>query len=430
MNTRRKMRLVIMLFLLAALPLVTAAVAQGQEPGSPNQPEYTCNRYEATTDVIGVNDVLCGEIDNSGNDWDIYRFTMPTSGQVVIWYEGWYGCIDLADAAGRWVARSCYWDSFGPRENMTERRANPFLLVSLASGNYWINVIDEEETRGPYQLGVARPLLLSASAAGFAGGGTVGGIRFDARDILVHARLNTGEDYWQMAFDASQAGITRNVTNIAADTGERLLLTLANNQTLPNVGLVTPWDIFLVDGGANGGSFGPGTSWGPYSMGLQGQSQQLTTAAEKLDAIDGWVNGYNRCYGFPVSTAGVASVTGWLGTMKQDDEDVFCKVYNGAWQPYDWFFDVKGVNNAPATEPLPGRVPGLAAEDVVAMAYDDTRNVMYLTIAGTGTIWGHRVTQKDIFAINYPSYSWGGIVWHGPDHGWNYNIDAIELKGW
>lgn len=64
------------------------------------------------------------------------------------------------------------------------------------------------------------------------------------------------------------------------------------------------------------------------------------------------------------------------------------------------------------------------------MAYDDVNDKIYLVIQGTGKIHGHPVTQKDIFALNYPSYSWAGIVWHGPDHGWNYNIDAIELNGW
>ena len=43
---------------------------------------------------------------------------------------------------------------------------------------------------------------------------------------------------------------------------------------------------------------------------------------------------------------------------------------------------------------------------------------------------GLAVTQKDIFAVNYPAYTWGGYVWRGAQHGWNYNIDAIELNGW
>jgi hypothetical protein len=193
---------------------------------------------------------------------------------------------------------------------------------------------------------------------------------------------------------------------------------------LPGFGAVTPWDIFVFDPI----SYGENTA-GTFRWGLKGSEHGLTTASEKLDAIDGWVNGYERCYGFPVSTAGTASVTGWLGRMKQDDEDIFCKVYNGAWQPWDWFFDVDGANDAPASEPKAGKVPGLAAEDVIAMAYNDAADRMYLTIQGTGTIAGHAVTQKDIFALNYPSYAWYNFVWRGPQHGWNYNIDAFEYGG-
>ncbi len=121
--------------------------------------------------------------------------------------------------------------------------------------------------------------------------------------------------------------------------------------------------------------------------------------------------------------------------MRQSNNDVFCKVYdeaNGGWRPYDYFFDVKDWGrqlNAPATEPAPGVIPGMPRENVTALAYDDPSDTMYLTIQRSGTIWGNHVTQRDIFAINYPDYSWGGVVWHGPDHGWNYGIDAIEWNG-
>jgi hypothetical protein len=36
------------------------------------------------------------------------------------------------------------------------------------------------------------------------------------------------------------------------------------------------------------------------------------------------------------------------------------------------------------------------------------------------------VSQKDIFVVNFPGYTWGGYVWRGPQHGWIYNIDAFE----
>lgn len=38
------------------------------------------------------------------------------------------------------------------------------------------------------------------------------------------------------------------------------------------------------------------------------------------------------------------------------------------------------------------------------------------------------VNQKDIVEFGEVTYPYHSIMvrWHGPDHGWNYNIDAIE----
>ena len=162
-------------------------------------------------------------------------------------------------------------------------------------------------------------------------------------------------------------------------------------------------------------------------------------ASEQIDAIDGWIYGYEAqparhgCFGYLVSTVGTATVTTWGDRqMKQDNEDVLCKVYDeaaGGWRYWDYFFDVAGKRNAPPSEPAAGNVPGLAAENVTAMAYNDHAEKMYLTVGDRASIWGNRLTGYDVFAINYPDYAWGGIVWHGPDHGWDHGIDAIEWNG-
>ena len=77
----------------------------------------------------------------------------------------------------------------------------------------------------------------------------------------------------------------------------------------------------------------------------------------------------------------------------------------------------------------------MAVEDVNGVSMVDLDNLgqsskLYLNIVGTGNIAGHTVTQKDIFAVNYPAYTWSNYVWRGTQHGWNYNIDAFEYKGW
>ena len=55
---------------------------------------------------------------------------------------------------------------------------------------------------------------------------------------------------------------------------------------------------------------------------------------------------------------------------------------------------------------------------------------MALVILGTGTVMGHRVTQKDIFFLDKSGAGW---VWNSminlPAYGWNYNLDAIEAPG-
>ena len=433
-------RWIIVLFLLAALPAMTVVMAQGQEPAkqlaleseqvevqtSFLEPAVNCNLNESelnntrsTADVFGFGDVICGypeyddESETCGPDW--FRFNMPRGGYVMITVlnsgtDGYTG-FELSDGTGHSI-----------------EDVNPYgvhiMFHSLTAGDYFVHAYNYlGEDCDSYKLILESPLLISAAAANL-GTGSVAGIPFRSEDILSYSHLNNGEERWAMFFDGSDVGV-KTLTNIAKDSGNRILITTGGNQTLPGVGAVTPWDIAIFDAT----QYGSNTE-GTFRMGLDGSEHQLTTSGEKLDGIDGWTNGYDRCYGYPVSTAGVATITGWLGTMKQDDEDVFCKGYNGAWQPYDWFFDVNGKFDAPASEPAPGNVTGLAGEDVFALAYNNNTNEMYLTILGNGKIAGHKVTQKDIFAINYPGYTWGGVVWHGPDHGWNYNIDAIELNGW
>ncbi len=425
MMAKRLMKWVIVLFLLSVLPMMTVVLAQDQEPMAPQAPS-TWNVYEsepndtlATADPISVNDVMGGVAECRDGSaecyWDYYRFQMTGDGYVLITAQGsMLGPeVFLADATGTFLVEQSH--------------AFP-LFYNLEAGIYYIAVHGWDNVggvKGPYELRLARPLLVSAAAANL-GTGTVAGIQFRSEDVLAHADMNNGEEWWELLFDGSDMSL-KSLTNLATDGEDRILLSISGNQTLPGIGSVSPWDIIVFEPDQGTYDYGELTG-GTFRMGLPGKSHQLTTAAEKLDAIDGWVNGYNRCYGFPVSTSGVAIVTGWLGTMKQDDEDIFCKVYNNGWQPYDWFFDIKGKNNAPASEPAAVRVSGMPGEDVTALAYDDDTDKMYLTIQGSGNILGHAVNQKDIFALNYPSYSWGGLVWHGPDHGWNYNIDAFEYN--
>jgi hypothetical protein len=314
------------------------------------------------------------------------------------------------------------------------------LFQSLHEGDYYLEISNSfGEDCQSYEMAVSRPLLISAAAKNLSTG-NVAGIPFRSEDILAYSRLNTGEERWRMFFDGSDVGV-KTLANVATDTGDRILITTGGNQSLPGVGTVTPRDIVVFDAT----EYGSNTS-GTFAMGLKGSQHQLTTSGEKLDAIDGWVFGelegdYAPCYGFPVSTVGAAVVKTWgNATLRASDGDVFCKVYDeaaGGFRPWDDFLKME-------------LYPGF---DMTAIAWDDAMSRLYAVSTPKGTIidpyewyedgqhWTDTqsipVTPKDIwyFEIFDP---WGyeidttdyEIAWHGPDHGWNYNIDAIEWNGW
>ena len=533
MNTKRMMRWIIVLFLLAALPMMTVVMAQGQGSegirafGSSSLNESEPNNTRQQANSIAFGDVMNGSLGFSGdNDYFSFHASDDSEAWIVVWSVDVEPnvAVCLQNAAGQALACNDDWSGWETDSRLAfvispgdyyirvygvgtgayrmtfedrmlrvgdvvsgelwndyyaELCTNDHIFLKVVdSGNVllhintWANTLvgnvdfqgQTYDLHGPgndvlyfvglapglydihfygefsrdlnrcysYSVAASRPLLVSAAAANL-GTGTVAGIPFRSEDILAYSKLNSGEERWVMFFDGSDVGV-KTLTNVAKDSGDRILITTGGTQTLPGVGTVTPWDIIIFDPE----SYGENTA-GTFRMGLDGSEHQLTTSGEKLDAIEGFTMGiesdplYRGCFGFPVSTVNVATVNGPFGAMKQDDEDIFCKVYNpdyGGWQNWDWFFDVNGKFDAPASEPAPGNVAGLAGKLVHPILLDAAVETMYLTILGTGKIAGHKVTQKDIFAINYPSYTWGGYVWRGAQHGWNYNIDAIEFNGW
>ena len=446
MSTKRMGRLVIALFLLAALPGMTVALAQEQtlpqkdvpvmtEIGESAAPE-AYNKYESesnntfgSADSLLVNDVMGGMI-NSVGDIDYFTFIMPSYmhgmllldieaqsigsslDSVVCLYNYDHSVVDCNDDSDGVdsIVFGAMWGSGG------------------AGGNYpyYISVRDYGDAHGgsnhTYELIVSNPLLVSAAAAGLATG-NVAGIPFRSEDILAHSDLNTGGQKWIMFFDGSDVGITKNVTNVAMGHPRypEIFISIMANQNVAGVGTVKPHDVLQFNG-----DFGPTTS-GTFSMYLRGSDWGLTTTSEKIDAFGTWSYGIGggyegTCWGFPLSTVGAATVVRSGVTLKFADEDVPCmEEYFGliGWRSY---FDGSMTT-------------GMAVEDVNGVSMVDLDNLgqsskLYLNIVGTGNIAGHTVTQKDIFAVNYPAYTWSNYVWRGTQHGWNYNIDAFEYKGW
>ena len=454
MNTRRMMRWAIVLFLLAALPVVTAVVAQGQEPAGKAPLPAVMEVGESPTSVPWVNNetqyndtlataeskylcgdgyyfncVLGGTINGPGDvdywglevgtdyvthfpvllDIDARSFNSPLDAVICLYADDGVlvGCNDDTDT----------YDSM--------------LYFNFEKGRtYYLRVTDWGGRGGSdfkYQLYASTPLLISATTSG-----TVAGIRFQPGDVLAYSCADGLGDplyfgchawkweKWVMFLDLSDLQVAGNLSNLAAGwrNSDLLFLGFAGNVTLPGVaGPVTPWEVVTF----NPTQIGPATA-GSFARWWSVKDHGLTTAGAKIDALD-WPTwqGITRMY---LSTAGAVNST-YPNEIVLADEDVGLYTWPGIGGGYwERFFDGNGVD-------------GLAVEDVVAMdlaekgSYDSW---MMLVIQGSGVVGENRlrVTQKDIFLVGRmhgpPDSPWNAeLFWHGPAHGWNYNIDAIDF---
>jgi len=432
MSKQRLGRWVIVLFLLAALPGMTAVMAQGQEPAgkaplpavtelseSPtplaaNLNESEPNNNFSAADVMALEDVMAGVISAVG-DVDYFKFQVTDVAQEVLIN------LDAASIGSPLDTVVTLYRSNGNAigSNDDTDTLDSLYYYKLLPGWYYIKVEDFGNNSGganyAYNLILSRMILISAHPAGL-GTKTIQGIPFQAGDILAQTSAGTGNVVrWVMFLDISDLGTTKNIDKVAtmSDSGD-LLIGFSVNVTLPGTTIIAkPHDFVRFQPGKYGG-----TTQGSMYRYLIGANNGLTTAGERLDAIGDWVSGNAGgviCDGYPVSTVGsglVNNVAG--GTFKPANEDIFCRVDVNLWRPY---FD---------TSP----VAGMTAENVIAFDYNQRLTAGYFVIQGTGVIAGHAVNQKQIFSLwpgNPPS--WRTLSWNGPDFGWLWNIDAIDVTG-
>jgi hypothetical protein len=407
---------------------------------TPTIPERENNNTKATAMEIDLLNgvVVGGQLYEGDVDW--YKFNVPATLTGVLMdtdaiMDG--GTIDtmikLFDSSGSTtpiaqnddMGNYPYWDSV--------------LYSVLPQGWYYLQVTDlagDCTSACAYDMIITRPILISAAAANL-GTGNVEGIPFRSEDVLslqpfywdANGRAN---HKWRLFMDGSDIGITKAVVNISAGweshTGS-LALMFGANQVLRDWSGVyrtfKPWDwamVGLARVGTNtqvwiNGNGYPGIEY------HAGAEHGLTTTAEKPDAFD-----LNATYAANptwtadayFSTAGAAAVPmAGGGILRLADEDFFnSRTWNG---------NVTGWQNTMLFDG--STVPGLAVEDIFAADYGYTRQRMFLTILGNGNIMGHAVTQKDIFWLNKSgsSWTWGGL-YHLPDYGWNYNLDAFAVS--
>ncbi len=457
MHTKHLGKWVIVLFLLAALPGLTAVMAQGQEPvvignevssapipwvnteSEPNDSMATADAFQpfqgGTITCFGDADYFKIEPLNL-NDYS------DTNSPILIDIEAstigspLQAKISLYAPDGTLVD-SAYYNS----------ATDPLLYYNLFSKGFYMEpepyyLAVQSNVSGcgnnyKYEVLVSNPLLISAAAANL-GTASVDGISFQSGDVLAWSEFDmvtATYEKWNMLLDLSDLGVKGNLTNLAGAwrNSDFLLVGFAANVTLPGVAVVVkPADVVMFDPS----QVGPNTT-GTFQLWWRGSDHQLTTTAEKLDAID-WPSWGGATTLF-ASTTGTAAVTkSGGGTLKLPDEDI------GLWGPQNvWvnYFDHSAVAGMGAED-----VIGLSiAEETVVNGNGDWDNyhIYNVVIQGSGLCGPAPrvpVTQKDILRhverwgwymdepydhVLYPCQ----IAWHGPDHGWNYNIDAIEFYG-
>ena len=483
MSKKRLGRWVIVLFLLAALPGMTAVMAQGQEPPAkaealapadeigetitpfPWRSDEIANQSNDTRDgpgvvALNIGDVYGGAINQVGDidywmisgDWnyedfsvlfniDAKSFGSPLDSEICVYADDGVemGCND--DAGG--VA---YIDSL--------------LYFNLEGGlDYYLMVKsynhgEEGGSNYRYQLQVTQPLLVSASATKLPKTANVMGIPIQSGDILAWSAVKqTGSpdityEKWVMLVDLSDLVVKGSLVNLTAGwrNSDILLVGFGANVALPGItGVVNPWEVVSF----NPTQVGPAT-FGTFQRWWDGQGQGLTTTAEKPDAID-WPHWYGTVR-LSVSTAGAASVAGPAGVLKLADEDV------GRWNNFGtgtWSLHFDGLGWWNPTFYYGTEVNfGMGAKDVIGYTHsngwDDQDYAWlidyYVVLLGKGTVLAKErdgdgnirsfsvaYTQMDILDMHCWGSDWeyegcdASVWWHGPDHGWNYDLDAIDV---
>lgn len=239
------------------------------------------------------------------------------------------------------------------------------------------------------------PVLLSAATAGIA----PGGLAFQPADILAY---DPAANRWSMYFDASDVGVTANVTAFALHPDGALLLSFAKALTAGGLA-VTPYDVVRFTPTATGDN-----TAGSFSYYFRGGDFGLSRT-ERIDALEIAPDG-----GLLVSTnttAVVPKVGG--GNLRVQREDVIA--FNAGAGRWTLHFD-----GTPA-------LGGHGNLGGYAIAGDGTR---YATVPASFNLGGQAVTKQDILRLT-PDGAGGftlTLYWDGSAAGFPAGLDAVELR--
>lgn len=231
--------------------------------------------------------------------------------------------------------------------------------------------------------------------------GTVGGVAFAPADII---RYDPASGAWSMIFDASDAGVTKNVVAFEMLDDNKLWLAFAANQAIAGVGTFTPQDIAVFTPTALGA-----TTAGTFAWLFDGSAHSLTTLAEKIDGLARLGNGQ-----IVLSTSGAADVVRLNGThLKAQDEDALA--YDPASGQWSLVFDGSTV-------------PGLAVEDANGLWVDPASGDVYVNMLDAFNLGGIRGDGKDIARVRWQDgAARPSLLFDGSAYALPARIDAIDL---
>lgn len=338
------------------------------------------------------------------NDQDYFTF-VGQAGQLVT------VDVDTSELGSPLYARFDMWAPDGSVLVDKRLETSPYFHVLPADGSYLVRMaaylIGQGGPECFYSLFISagQPFLVSAAT-----GGNVAGLPFAAGDILLHY---IGTSRWEMYFDASDVGVSRNVSSFALYGAQRLwhsclLLSFSAKQYLPGLGYIQPQDVVLFCPGA----FGPETS-GQFQWYLDGSDVGLSDTPEMIDGLS--VRGYSDTY---VSTRGAFRLPGAEEDIRGRDEDIvrFDPSYSGAQTVGRWNPELTG-----------SQVPGLAAEDITGIGWNN--DVLYVSLEDAFNVAGVRGDNNDIIALlpqDDSAYT-AELFWNGKADGFAYVLDAFEL---
>ena len=249
---------------------------------------------------------------------------------------------------------------------------------------------------GAYEA-AAQPVATNLLFVSSRSSASAGGVPFRDEDILAYA-FNTQQ--WQMIFDGSDVGITKDVDAFTFLADGSLLLSFNGPTTVPGLGAVDDSDLVQV----LPTTLGSDTA-GSFAWFLHGADVGLTTDSEDIDAISFTADGH-----LVISTIGDFATP----TVSGKDEDLI--QLDKASRTWTLFFD--------------GSTVGLANEDVNGLWLDPTNGERYLTVKDSFAFDSIQIDADDIF-VCMPTPAGGctyRLFWDSDLHDYgSENIDSFHL---